>query len=689
MEHVQDSAESIGAMLSDIAESLREVSRKLDLVATRVDLPLPVPLPDGERDLATRLAALEAWAFRTDSDVADLGKRMDVLQTAADAPATGRRHAAGSDEGRRADSAPLGRRAARRLGISGDGEPGAEGAGDDTTPAVPRRLSRGGAHSAGGSADAAAAEVDRTAGSGTATTASPVHEVSGEAGDGARARESGRTESRRERPEISREPAQPEAAPTTWPALGDRAEQGPARTAFPEAGALSNGSGPGGSHAAASDAAPAGPADVTALSADRAAHSTDTVAHSADVAGRPADPSAADLAAPPAGLGARPDDLPDLPGRAADSVAQAPEDARPSENGGGSASLTGTPSPAAPAEGTPLANGTGRRTRADRTHESPVSGDWGTPPQPRHDAPVEPEPPAAPSLPTRTPAAPAAETTEPAAPARPPRPRYAAGSARQRIAEARAESAGRHAPEAPPETPAPPADADEPANLRAAVEARRASGRLPQRGAAAEAGQAPSRPSGLPQRTPVEQTPAVSLPEEPRPGLTRPSDTDHSPSEPWSEPGRNGSNGAGAAAEAPARPPLNLSETMAAAYDQGLREAFTGGEPPSGLPTRTPGSAARDEGFRQAPAAGYPLGEPPAADDGFSAFADHTRTTEQVPRSGWTGPADSVYGPDAARAEDPHQDKLQAMLDELKRTAAATPTRPDVFGPPTGDTPGR
>ncbi|MEU8898162.1 hypothetical protein [Nocardia sp. NPDC048505] len=76
MEHGQQSGgESIGVILSGIAEILREVSEKLDAVAARVDD------ARDERSVAARLAKLEAWAFRTDQDISKLGARVDGVES--------------------------------------------------------------------------------------------------------------------------------------------------------------------------------------------------------------------------------------------------------------------------------------------------------------------------------------------------------------------------------------------------------------------------------------------------------------------------------------------------------------------------------------------------------------------------------------------------------------------------------
>lgn len=72
MDHDARSGESIGAMLSSLATTLREVSDKLDAVATHVD---------DDRNLAGRLAKLEAWAFRTGEDVSKIGSRLEQVAT--------------------------------------------------------------------------------------------------------------------------------------------------------------------------------------------------------------------------------------------------------------------------------------------------------------------------------------------------------------------------------------------------------------------------------------------------------------------------------------------------------------------------------------------------------------------------------------------------------------------------------
>ncbi|GAB2634687.1 hypothetical protein [Nocardia goodfellowii] len=75
MEHGQQGGESIGEIISGIAEILREVSDKLDAVAARVDE------ARDESSVAARLAKLEAWAFRTDQDISKLGSRIDGVES--------------------------------------------------------------------------------------------------------------------------------------------------------------------------------------------------------------------------------------------------------------------------------------------------------------------------------------------------------------------------------------------------------------------------------------------------------------------------------------------------------------------------------------------------------------------------------------------------------------------------------
>lgn len=80
MEHGQQGAESVGAILSGIAELLRDVSDKLDAVAAQVA---------DDNGIETRLKKLEAWAFRTEQDVSELGARLEGADPAAE---TARHH---------------------------------------------------------------------------------------------------------------------------------------------------------------------------------------------------------------------------------------------------------------------------------------------------------------------------------------------------------------------------------------------------------------------------------------------------------------------------------------------------------------------------------------------------------------------------------------------------------------------
>ncbi|WP_330256678.1 hypothetical protein OG874_20230 [Nocardia sp. NBC_00565] len=74
MDHDEQGGDSIGAILSSLATTLREVSDKLDAVAAHVD---------DDRNLAGRLAKLEAWAFRTGEDVSKIGTRLEQVETGA------------------------------------------------------------------------------------------------------------------------------------------------------------------------------------------------------------------------------------------------------------------------------------------------------------------------------------------------------------------------------------------------------------------------------------------------------------------------------------------------------------------------------------------------------------------------------------------------------------------------------
>ncbi|MFI9511198.1 hypothetical protein [Nocardia sp. NPDC052566] len=90
MEHGQQGAESVGAMLSSIAAALREFSEKLDDVATRVD---------GDRSVEARLAKLEAWAFRAEQDISDIDSRLGGAPDAGPAQETSAAHRSDAPRG--------------------------------------------------------------------------------------------------------------------------------------------------------------------------------------------------------------------------------------------------------------------------------------------------------------------------------------------------------------------------------------------------------------------------------------------------------------------------------------------------------------------------------------------------------------------------------------------------------------
>ncbi|WP_406279677.1 hypothetical protein OH799_12480 [Nocardia sp. NBC_00881] len=78
MEHGQQTGESIGAMLSSIASTLREVSDKLDAVAARMD---GAPAVADEQSIEGRLAKLEAWAFHVGQDISGIDARVERLES--------------------------------------------------------------------------------------------------------------------------------------------------------------------------------------------------------------------------------------------------------------------------------------------------------------------------------------------------------------------------------------------------------------------------------------------------------------------------------------------------------------------------------------------------------------------------------------------------------------------------------
>ncbi|MGY0500369.1 hypothetical protein ACWZHB_17935 [Nocardia sp. FBN12] len=71
--------ESIGSMLASIATALREVSDKLDIVAARVQLDVPIFPVDEDLPDHTRIRRLESWAFRASQDISRLSSRLDAL----------------------------------------------------------------------------------------------------------------------------------------------------------------------------------------------------------------------------------------------------------------------------------------------------------------------------------------------------------------------------------------------------------------------------------------------------------------------------------------------------------------------------------------------------------------------------------------------------------------------------------
>lgn len=81
--------ESIGSMLASIAEALREVSDKLDIVAARVQLDVPTFPVDEDLPDHLRIRRLESWAFRASQDISRLSSRLDALDNEGE-PDSGR-----------------------------------------------------------------------------------------------------------------------------------------------------------------------------------------------------------------------------------------------------------------------------------------------------------------------------------------------------------------------------------------------------------------------------------------------------------------------------------------------------------------------------------------------------------------------------------------------------------------------
>ncbi|MFD3703157.1 hypothetical protein ACFWUP_08420 [Nocardia sp. NPDC058658] len=73
--------ESIGSMLASIATALREVSDKLDIVAARVQLDVPTFPADEDVPDHIRIRRLESWAFRASQDISRLSSRLDALDS--------------------------------------------------------------------------------------------------------------------------------------------------------------------------------------------------------------------------------------------------------------------------------------------------------------------------------------------------------------------------------------------------------------------------------------------------------------------------------------------------------------------------------------------------------------------------------------------------------------------------------
>ncbi len=86
--------ESIGSMLASIATALREVSDKLDIVAARVQLDVPTFPVDEDLPDHIRIRRLESWAFRASQDISRLSSRLDALDNGGETdsgPARGTR----------------------------------------------------------------------------------------------------------------------------------------------------------------------------------------------------------------------------------------------------------------------------------------------------------------------------------------------------------------------------------------------------------------------------------------------------------------------------------------------------------------------------------------------------------------------------------------------------------------------
>ncbi|MFE7800164.1 hypothetical protein [Nocardia sp. NPDC057440] len=137
MDHGEPGGESIGALLSSLATTLREVSDKLDAVAGRVDE------NRDDNDVIERLAKLEAWAFRAGDDMTKLDARLEHVESGG-APSKDTVEATPSRlDASRPDSPKLPSRAQRReatvIPPLGDQSGRTPTAPFEITPAAPRR----------------------------------------------------------------------------------------------------------------------------------------------------------------------------------------------------------------------------------------------------------------------------------------------------------------------------------------------------------------------------------------------------------------------------------------------------------------------------------------------------------------------------------------------------------------------
>ncbi|WP_196812102.1 hypothetical protein [Nocardia sp. CNY236] len=99
MEHGQHTGESIGTVLSSIASALREISEKLDTVASQVD----DASTTANQTVQGRLAKLEAWAFRAGQDISGIDAKVERLASVTDSSPV---HASSATEKRPAARPP-------------------------------------------------------------------------------------------------------------------------------------------------------------------------------------------------------------------------------------------------------------------------------------------------------------------------------------------------------------------------------------------------------------------------------------------------------------------------------------------------------------------------------------------------------------------------------------------------------